>query len=53
MNQPGTMGRNWAWRLLPGELTPALAERMLAMAKRTARANWDAIKARGPVVENA
>ena len=45
MNKPGTVGFNWRWRLLPGQLTEELAEEMLAMAKRYGRANWDAIKA--------
>ena len=26
MNTPATTGGNWCWRLVPGELTPALAE---------------------------
>ena len=43
MNQPGTVGFNWRWRLLPGQLTDALAQELLAMAKRTARANWDTL----------
>lgn len=43
MNQPGTVGFNWRWRLLPGQLTDALAEELLAMAKRTGRANWDTL----------
>ena len=33
MNTPGILGGNWQWRLLPGQLTPALAERMAAAAK--------------------
>lgn len=45
MNQPGTVGFNWRWRLLPGQLTRELAERMLRLAKRTGRANWDAVHA--------
>ena len=43
MNQPGTVGFNWRWRLLPGQLTDALARELLATAKRTGRANWDAL----------
>ena len=43
MNQPGTVGFNWRWRLTPGQVTDALAEELLALAKRTGRANWDAI----------
>ena len=44
MNQPGTVGFNWRWRLVPGQLTDSLAYEMLALVKRTARANWDAIE---------
>ena len=43
MNQPGTVGFNWRWRLKPGQVADALAEELLGLAKRTARANWDAI----------
>ena len=45
MNQPGTVGVNWSWRLAPGLITNALGEEMLAVAKRYGRANWDALKA--------
>lgn len=31
MNTPGTQSGNWQWRLLPGELTPELAERIRRM----------------------
>lgn len=44
MNQPGTVGKNWAWRLLPGQVTDALGEELLEMSKRYGRANWDALK---------
>ena len=33
MNTPGILGGNWQWRLLPGQLTPELAEKMAAAAK--------------------
>ena len=45
MNKPGTVGFNWRWRLVPGQLTDALAEEVLAVTMRTNRANWDAINA--------
>ena len=32
MNQPGTVGFNWRWRLKPGQLTDALAKDLLALA---------------------
>ena len=44
MNQPGTVGFNWRWRLKPGQLTNELAEELLTLAMGTGRANWDAIK---------
>ena len=45
MNQPGTVGFNWRWRLVPGQLTDELAEEILAVTMRCNRANWDAINA--------
>lgn len=33
MNLPSTLGENWKWRLLPGELTEELAEKMSRLAK--------------------
>ena len=41
MNQPGTVGFNWRWRLAPGQVTDALADELLALTKRTGRVNWD------------
>ena len=41
MNQPGTVGFNWRWRLKPGQVTDALADELLALTKRTGRVNWD------------
>ena len=32
MNTPGTVGGNWAWRMLPGSATKALAGKMRRMA---------------------
>ncbi len=32
INTPSTLGGNWCWRLLPGELTPELAARMKEFA---------------------
>lgn len=37
MNTPGILGGNWQWRLLPGQLTPALTRRVAAMTKRYGR----------------
>ena len=28
MNQPGTLGGNWRWRLRPGQLSPDVARRL-------------------------
>lgn len=33
MNLPSTLGENWKWRLLPGELTEELADEMAGLAK--------------------
>ena len=33
MNLPSTLGENWKWRLLPGELTAELAEEMAYLAR--------------------
>ena len=32
MNRPGTLAGNWRWRLLPGQLTADLAQRLAVMA---------------------
>ena len=45
MNQPGTVGFNWRWRLLPGQLTDELAEEVLAVTMHSNRTNWDAVNA--------
>ena len=45
MNQPGTVGFNWRWRMLPGQLTAKLAKEVKAMTIQANRANWDAIHA--------
>lgn len=39
MNTPSTIGGNWEWRLLPGELAanPGLARRMAETARRYSR----------------
>ncbi len=37
MNLPGTIGGNWAWRMLPGAASPALAERLRAMNRQANR----------------
>ncbi len=31
MNTPGTLGGNWQWRLLPGQITPELTKRIAHM----------------------
>ena len=38
MNTPGTQGGNWTWRLLEGELTPALAKKIRHMTELYGRA---------------
>lgn len=37
VNTPGVAEGNWQWRLLPGQLTDALARRIYAMTKRCGR----------------
>ena len=45
MNQPGTVGFNWRWRLLPGQVTEELGKQVLDATLRTNRGNWDALDA--------
>ena len=45
MNQPGTVGFNWRWRMTRDQLTAELAEEVKAMTIIANRANWDAINA--------
>ena len=45
MNQPGTVGFNWRWRLIPGQVTGELAEEVKTMTICANRGNWDAINA--------
>ena len=40
MNQPSTLGTNWKWRLVKGELSEGLKEEILAVTKRYGRMNW-------------
>lgn len=37
MNRPGTTVGNWTWRLEPGQLSPALADRWRELAEATGR----------------
>ncbi len=46
MNQPGTVGVNWSWRMKKDMIPETLGEEMLSMAKRYGRANWDALNAK-------
>ncbi len=45
MNTPGTVDANWAWRLVPGQVTEELGKEMLEVSMRYGRANWDALNA--------
>jgi 4-alpha-glucanotransferase len=38
MNRPATKEGNWRWQLLPDQLTPSVAERLLEMTERYGRA---------------
>ena len=42
MNQPSTVGKNWRWRLTPGQVTDELAQELCTLAKRYGRMNWAA-----------
>ncbi len=46
MNRPGAVGGNWRWRLEPGELTAAHAERLHAAASGSGRGVADVRRAR-------
>ncbi len=37
MNTPGKASGNWQWRLLPGQLTPALAQKLRALTRMYGR----------------
>jgi len=37
MNEPGTLGGNWRWRLLPGEASPVLAKKLRMYTKMYGR----------------
>ena len=39
-NQPSTIGINWRWRLVEGQLTDELQENVHEIAKRYGRLNW-------------
>lgn len=47
INKPSTVGINWRWRLVPGQLTEALNTEVLAMTKRYGRMNWAAVERKG------
>lgn len=46
MNQPGTVGFNWRWRLLPGQLKDELANEVKSLTISANRANWLALDAK-------
>ena len=41
VNQPGTVGFNWRWRLVPGQEEEGLANQVKALTIRSNRANWE------------
>ena len=45
-NEPGTQSGNWQWRMLPGELTPELAQRIRKLT-RIYSTDWPERIARG------
>ena len=40
MNTPSTVGKNWKWRLLPGQMSDEVLELIGAVTKRYGRWNW-------------
>lgn len=40
MNTPSTVGKNWKWRLLPGQMSDEVVELIGAVTKRYGRWNW-------------
>lgn len=40
MNTPSTVGRNWKWRLLPGQMSDEVVELIASVTKRYGRWNW-------------
>ncbi len=51
MNHPGTVGKNWAWRMKAGSLTEAIQEEVVAVTKRYGRFNWDTVETEGEETE--
>lgn len=41
MNTPSTVGKNWKWRLTPGQLSPKLIKDIGATTLRYGRFNWE------------
>ena len=41
INTPSTVGENWRWRLVPGQMSEAVIEEIGAVTKRYGRWNWD------------
>ena len=40
MNTPSTVGKNWKWRLLPGQMSDEVVELIGVVTKRYGRWNW-------------
>jgi len=43
-NMPGTVDRNWAWRMKKGAITPKIVAEMLDITRKSGRFNWDTAK---------
>lgn len=41
INTPSTVGNNWKWRLVPGQLTQQVVNQIAAVTLRYGRWNWD------------
>ncbi len=48
VNTPGTVGKNWGWRLLPGQYSSELETEMIHLTKCYGRLNWQALEAVSP-----
>ena len=41
INTPSTVGENWRWRLVPGQMSEAVTEEIGMVTRRYGRWNWD------------
>ena len=41
INTPSTVGENWRWRLVPGQVSEAVIEEIGMVTRRSGRWNWE------------